>query len=84
MKYYLEIKNLITNDEGCSTVKSLAVGDQKVCTKSLFSLNIRSNLFGTPTAAKECVLKRETQRRRQNNLEFGIWNLEFGIWNLKF
>ena len=53
MKNYLEIKNLITNDVGCSTVKSFAVGDQKVCTDSLLVLSIRSKLFGTPTAAEK-------------------------------
>ena len=47
----MEVINLITNDGGFTTVKSFAVGDQKVCTNSLISLNIRSKLFGTPTAA---------------------------------
>ena len=52
MENYMEELNCITNDGGFTTVKSFAVGDQKVCTNSLFSLNIKSKPFGTPTAAE--------------------------------
>jgi hypothetical protein len=50
MENQMEILKLITTDEVSTFVKSFAVGDQKVSTKKMFSLNIRSKLFETPTA----------------------------------
>ena len=49
MENQMEILKLITTDEVSTFVKSFAVGDQKVSTKKMFSLNIRSKLFETPT-----------------------------------
>jgi hypothetical protein len=57
MENQMEILKLITIDEVCSFVKSIAVGDQKVYTNSLVSLNIRCKLFGTPTAAAKSPVR---------------------------